>query len=604
MERERPGSERSVAQATPAVGPGSNDDPGWEVDWRCVYGIRSTGARVQVGQAAFPASPRSAPDGGPGAGRPGANIPACVVYVERTGAASWEGAKKPARTDEDMEGTTVSTRIRTALTAGGLVVALVVAATGLETIRQGHAAETVSEATTASAQAGQQSQQSQETPGLETLSRAFRKASQEAMASVVYVQVEAERRVASILPFGNQGQPETRPQYGSGSGVIFRADGYVLTNNHVIEGATRVRVTLQDGREFSAEVVGRDPRTDIAVVRIDAADLPAAQLGNADDMQVGDWVVALGYPLSLGSTATAGIVSAKGRSLGILEQNGEVDRGMTLEAFLQTDAAINPGNSGGPLVDLEGRVIGINTAIASRTGYYQGYGFAVPVNLAKRVADDLIEHGEYRRPRLGVAVQTLSPADVEVYRLPSNKGAEVIQVDAGGPGEKAGLHLGDVIVSLDSKPVEDSNQLIEMLAVYQPGQEIDLELYRDGRKRSIGATLDVFETGRRAERVVSAPREEGMSKLGFAAANLTERLAERFNLQSPEGVVVTDVNPRSGAAPYLQAGVVIERVNGTPIKTIDDLEKVSRDAREGAAVSIVVRLPDGTQRIANYRPSP
>jgi len=496
----------------------------------------------------------------------------------------------------------VSTRIRTALTAGGIAIAIVAGATGLETIRQGHAAESPTLAP-ASGLAVQQTQEAGAGP--ETLSRAFRKASQEAMASVVFVQVETERRVASLpLPFGNQNQqPQVVPQFGSGSGVIFREDGYILTNNHVVEGATNVRVTLQDGREFSAEVVGRDPRTDIAVVRVDAADLPAATLGNADVMQVGDWVVALGYPLSLGSTATAGIVSAKGRSLGILRQNGEVDPDMTLEAFLQTDAAINPGNSGGPLVDLEGRVIGINTAIASRTGYYQGYGFAVPVNLAKRVADDLIEHGEYRRPRLGVGVQSLSQADVEVYKLPSNKGAEVIQVEAGGPGEKAGLELGDVIVTLDTKRVEDSNQLIEMLAVYQPGQKIDLEIYREGRKRSVEATLGVFDSGRRVDRVASAPREEGVGKLGFAATNITDRIAQRFGLETTNGVVVTEVNPRSGAAPYLSPGIVIERVNGARINNVEDLEAASNSVREGAAVSIVVRYPDGTQRIVNYRPS-
>jgi serine protease Do len=218
------------------------------------------------------------------------------------------------------------------------------------------------------------------------------------------------------------------------------------------------------------------------------------------------------------------------------------------------------------------------------------------------VADDLIEHGEYRRPRLGVGVQSLSQADVEVYKLPSNKGAEVIQVDAGGPGKNAGLELGDVIVTLDNKPIEDSNQLIEMLAVYQPNQEVDLEVYRDGRKRSVHATLGVFETGRRVSRVASAPREESVGKLGFAAANITNRLAQRFDLQTTDGVVITEVNPRSGAV-VLAPGMVIEKVNGTKISNLDDLEEVTRQARDGAAVSLVVRIPDGTQRIVNYRPS-
>src|SRR5690606_14965002 len=210
---------------------------------------------------------------------------------------------------------------------------------------------------------------------------------------------------------------------GSGSGFIISRDGYVLTNNHVVESANRVTVTLTDNREFEAEVVGRDPNTDVAVLKIDAQDLPAVRLGDSDGLEVGDWVLALGYPMSLGETVTAGIVSAKGRSIGIMQKNDGASA--PLEHFIQTDAAINPGNSGGPLINLSGEVVGINSAIAAATGSYSGYGFAVPIQLAKRVADDLIRYGAVHRPRLGVMIGDVTPADVEVFRLPGSSGAVV-----------------------------------------------------------------------------------------------------------------------------------------------------------------------------------
>ncbi|HYH80577.1 MAG TPA: trypsin-like peptidase domain-containing protein, partial [Longimicrobium sp.] len=256
-----------------------------------------------------------------------------------------------------------------------------------------------------------------------SLSTAFRAASQSALTAVVQVRVEsAARTVSQQVPPEFRGTPfeemfgggrmRVPPQQGSGSGFIISADGYVVTNNHVVDQASRVKVVLSDKREYDARVVGRDPDTDVAVLKIDGRGLPVARMGDSDQLETGDWVLALGYPLQLGQTTTAGIVSAKGRSIGIMERGNP--NGNPLEHYIQTDAAINPGNSGGPLVDLEGRVVGVNSAIASPTGYYSGYGFAVPINLARRVADDLVKFGVVHRPMMGVQIRDVTTADAEV----------------------------------------------------------------------------------------------------------------------------------------------------------------------------------------------
>ena len=324
----------------------------------------------------------------------------------------------------------------------------------------------------------------------EDLSAAFRAATQRVAPAVVYLRVEGQGRARVEVPepfrgtpweeLFRRGEPQAAPRVASGSGVIIREDGYILTNNHVVEGAERVTVVLQDRREFEAAVVGRDPNTDIAVVKVEAKGLPVAPLGDSDRVEVGDWVLALGYPLHLGSTATAGIVSAKGRSPGVIRRNDEAVA--PLEDFIQTDAAINPGNSGGPLVNLRGEVVGINTAIASPTGYFSGYGFAVPVALAERVAGDLIAHGVVRRPKLGVQIADVDPADAEVYGLDRPVGVEVVRVEADGPGARGGLRLGDVIVAVEGEPVETTARLMELLARRQPGEEVALDVVRYGER--------------------------------------------------------------------------------------------------------------------------
>lgn len=443
----------------------------------------------------------------------------------------------------------------------------------------------------------------------QTLAGAFRAASSRAMPGVVYVQVESTPRAVrnSQVPDQFRGTPyedfflrpqvPQGPRQGSGSGFILTPDGYILTNNHVVDGATRVSVTLTDRREFDARVIGRDPNTDVAVLKIDGANLPTASLGASDNLQIGDWVLALGYPLSLGETATAGIVSAKGRSINILRQNK--DAAAPVEHFIQTDAAINPGNSGGPLVDLEGRVIGINTAIASPTGFYSGYGFAVPIELAKRVADDLIQHGVVRRPRLGVQIADATPADVEVFRLRDARGSVVKSV-VPGPASDAGVRLGDVIVALNAQPIKDTGDLMERVARLQPGERVVLDLVRYGEPHRVQVKLGQFETGPVQTAAVAQQDADAVARLGFQAAQLTPQLARQLELDVTPGVVVTGVDAM-GPAPRALVGFRIDRLNGREIRTVDDLRDAAARLKPGQTVSLLGRLADGTETIVNYR---
>ncbi len=441
----------------------------------------------------------------------------------------------------------------------------------------------------------------------ETLAQSFRDASRTALAGVVYVEVEsAPRQVSQVIPFEGtpleeffrrQPAPSPRAQRGSGSGFIISPDGYVLTNNHVVDNASRVRVTLTDRRQFEATVVGRDPNTDVAVLKIEASGLPAVQIAQSDDIQIGDWVLALGYPLSLGETVTAGIVSAKGRSLGILQRNQEA--AVPLEHFIQTDAAINPGNSGGPLVNLRGEVVGINSAIASPTGTYAGYGFAVPIHLARRVADDLIRYGAVHRPRLGVQIRDVTPADIDVFDLSSADGSVVASVQD-GPAKDAGVELGDVIVQVDGTPIRDTGALMERIALRQPGDRVTLDIIRYGRNHRVDVRLGQFENSGVAPTVASAPERSGLAQLGFSASEITPQIARQFEIDARSGVVITQVDP-AGPAPQGLQGLRIERLNGATINSVEDLERAAERLDKGAVVSIIGRLPTGEQIIENYR---
>ena len=445
----------------------------------------------------------------------------------------------------------------------------------------------------------------------QALSTAFRSASANALPGVVHVQVRmAGRTVSNAVPpefrgtpfedmFGGRGSQA--PRASSGSGFIVSPDGYVVTNNHVVDGATDIRVVLDDKREFDARVVGRDPNTDIAVLKIDGRNLPTVKLGDSDALETGDWVLALGYPLSLGQTTTAGIVSAKGRSIGIMERTA--GSASPVEHFIQTDAAINPGNSGGPLVDLQGRVVGVNSAIASQTGYYQGYGFAVPINLAKRVADDLIADGVVHRPLLGVEIREATPADAEVFRLPSADGA-VVSSDPKGAAAEAGLRLGDVIVAIDGRRVTDTGSLMETVMRKRPGDRVAVDYIRYGDRRQ--ATVRLTEAQNARPALTSAPAgavDAGTaeSRVGFRAVPVTPQIARELELSEARGVVVSAVDPVGPAAGQLFRGLLIERLNGREIRGEAELRAAVAAVKPNQVVSIIGRRPDGSQVIANFR---
>jgi serine protease Do len=486
----------------------------------------------------------------------------------------------------------------------GLIVAITIAATGIDLIRDANAQPA------SASDLGQATQTVTREPSttdpnvVQALSAAFRNAAHSALPSVVSIEVETARQQATRtpfgLPFGFEDNRDPGPARGFGTGFVFRSDGHILTNNHVVAEAERVTVRFQDRSEAQATVVGRDPNTDIAVLKVERNDLQPVNLGNSDQIMVGDWVVALGFPLNLQGTATvtAGIVSAMGRNLNILGRTGEA-----IEQFIQTDAAINPGNSGGPLIDLNGQVIGVNSAIASPTGYFSGYGFAIPINIAHSVADDLIRHGEVRRPQLGVGVRDVSDEDRDAFNLPDLSGALVSEVTPDKPAAAAGMELGDVIVAVDGTRITDSGRLIELLNnTYNPGDRIAIEVIRNGDRRTFNVRLDMFRPAVSGATRPQEARTSGVSRLGFRAADLTPQIARSFNLEASSGVVITEVDPRGAAAGFVGGGMLIERINGQPVETVDDVETIANGLDAGDVVTLIVLRPDtGARTIVNYR---
>ncbi|MBX6362981.1 MAG: Do family serine endopeptidase [Gemmatimonadetes bacterium] len=441
------------------------------------------------------------------------------------------------------------------------------------------------------------------------LSSTFRAAAAKALPAVVQIRVQTQPRVAQGgrgfpgLPPGFFGFPspdESAPRQGTGSGFIFDPQGYILTNNHVVEDATDVVVHMVDGREFTAQVVGRDPNTDVAVIKIEprGGPLPVATFGNSDQLQVGDWVLALGNPLGLDFTVTAGIVSAKGRSIGILAENGQNQA--ALESFIQTDAAINPGNSGGPMVDLLGRVVGINSAIESPTGYFAGAGFAIPINLARRVASDLMKYGVVHRPRIGVTITPVTAADAEVYGLPSVSGALITSVAPDMPAARAGLQVGDVVTAVDDQPIETSVQLQTALAQRKPGDVVTLTIYRNRSPRKVQVKLGEFETAARPTTGQPA-KPAAEQRLGFQVAPLTPQIAQQLGLEVTSGVVITNVPPLSPAYQRVGRGQVIKEINGQPIRNMADVERAIAKIKPGDIVSLRLIDPQLGETVANYR---
>jgi Do/DeqQ family serine protease len=370
--------------------------------------------------------------------------------------------------------------------------------------------------------------------------------------------------------------PEQR-QGGVGSGVIVDPNGYVLTNHHVVDGAETLTVELSDRRRFEAKVVGSDEASDLAVLKIEASDLPTLPLADSDRVQVGDVVLALGNPLGVGLTVTQGIVSAKGRATSFGDGS--------FEDFLQTDAAINRGNSGGPLIDTAGTVVGINSQILSPTGTSIGIGFAIPANMVRNVMDQLIQDGHVRRGLLGVTVQGVTADLAQSLGLDEVKGALVSDVQADGPGDHAGVERGDVIVALDGSAVADSNQLRNMVAEHQPGARVTLSVRRGKGTRELTATLGERPSGRRLAETRPGSSED---RLGMTVEPLTPELARRLGTKDEQGLAVTDIDPAGLAARSgLREGDVIEEVDQRPVRSAMDLrDALDQDAERPALVLV------------------
>jgi len=377
--------------------------------------------------------------------------------------------------------------------------------------------------------------------------------------------------------FGNQ-MPQMReqPQSGLGSGVIISADGYIVTNNHVVDGADSVTVTLDDGRILKARVVGRDPQTDIAVVKVDGKDLPAIKFAESAKAEVGDRVLAIGNPFGIGETVTTGIVSAKGRRPNL---------GLAYEDFIQTDAAINPGNSGGALVDIDGRLIGLNTAILSRSGGFQGVGLAVPSDLVRNVVDNLVQNGKVVRGFIGVRIQDVTPDLAESFGLKDHAGAIVSEVTPGSPAAKAGLKEGDVITEVEGKAIADPGQLRMAVSQTAPGTKLALNVLRDGKTEKFTVTTETAPNQRqRRARGNESPGIAGNDDdtgvlNGVSVADLDQSTRQQYNVPARiHGALITEVAPDSASARAgLQPGDVILEINHKPVTSADEAIKLSED---------------------------
>lgn len=385
----------------------------------------------------------------------------------------------------------------------------------------------------------------------------------------------------------DQGQDQEREfrQEGLGSGVIISQDGYILTNNHVVQEADEIRVITMDNKEFTAKLIGRDEKTDVAVVKIDDDNLPYARLGDSDKIKVGQIVMAIGNPFSqqLQLTVTEGIISAKGRSnIGL----------SSYEDFIQTTAAINPGNSGGALVNLKGELIGINTAIVSRSGGFNGIGFAIPINMARRVMDMLIDKGYVVRGYLGVVPQTVDEEMAQALGLDEPQGALIASVEPGTPADKAGLKEQDVVLEIGGRKVVDDNDFRLRVAEYNPGDKVELKIIRNGNIKNITVTL----TERPDDRPPKQLSEKETEKLGIKVANLTTELARRYGFEDEEGVLVTDVKQGSSAfRKGVREGDLITSVNREPITSVRDYDRVIDKLKSGDVVllRLIKRLRDG-----------
>ena len=445
-------------------------------------------------------------------------------------------------------------------------------------------------------------------PGIET---DFTVAADLTVHAVVHVKTKAPRRQSQDFfsdPFFDfffgpqqrqqqqQQTPEEAQPLGAGSGVIISNDGYIVTNNHVIDGATEIEVTLNDKRTFKAKLVGTDTSTDIALLKVEATNLPSIPFGNSDDLKVGEWVVAVGNPFNLTSTVTAGIVSAKARNIGIIGTNqyGQRTNNMSIESFIQTDAAINPGNSGGALVNTKGELVGINTAIASQTGTYAGYGFAVPSSIVQKVVTDLRQHGVVQRALLGVSIGDITTEIAKEKELKTLDGALVGDVVDGGAADKAGIKKGDVINEINGVKVKSSSELQEQVSRYRPGDKITVGYVRDNKQLRSNASLTNAEGTTEMVKNVTAPKD-----LGIQLKPIDNTVKEALGIDA--GLEVTAVNQGKFKEQGVQQGYIILKINNKTMSSVNDFEKVYNDASKAKKALNIAGVYPTTGKIAYYK---
>ncbi|MCC7301976.1 MAG: Do family serine endopeptidase [Bacteroidia bacterium] len=404
--------------------------------------------------------------------------------------------------------------------------------------------------------------------------------------AVVHVNTTVEHPETSyneMNPFhdffwGNPFQPRG-PSVASGSGVIVSGDGYIVTNNHVVNGADKIEITLNDKRTYTAELIGTDPSTDLALLKIKEKDLPYLLYGNSDNCKVGEWVLAVGNPFNLTSTVTAGIVSAKGRNINIIEGNPE--KGMfPVESFIQTDAAINPGNSGGALVNVKGELVGINTAIASNTGSYAGYGFAIPVNLVRKVVNDLLEFGQVQRAFLGVSIRDIDSRLKEEKSLKDMKGVYVNGLTEGGGADKAGIKEGDIIIRVGDAPVNNTAELMEQVSRFRPGDKVTVTLRRDAKE----VTLPVVLKNRKNETKLLEKMdvEESVKLLGATFENISD--AEKKKLGIESGLKIVEMEGGKLRSAGIKEGFIITSIDKKKVNSLDDLKKALENKKGGVLI--------------------
>jgi serine protease Do len=387
--------------------------------------------------------------------------------------------------------------------------------------------------------------------------------------------------------FGEEDEPDRGgreySQRGLGSGIVVSEDGYILTNHHVIKDVDELRVQLVDLQEFDAEVIGTDPETEVALIKIDAKGLTRAVLGNSDKIEIGEWALAIGSPLELNFSVTAGIVSALSRDINIIGRGG-----YAIENFIQTDAAINPGNSGGALVNYKGEVIGVNTAIKTETGTYIGYGFAVPINLAKTVMDDFINYGEVRRGYIGVQIEPMTPIRAEGVGLEKPEGVFISNVLPGKAADKAGIKAGDVILEVEGMVVNRPNQLQAKVGTFNPGDEISLLLWRNGRKENFRIVLEGRDDEEVAARVDRPTEEKKVQSLGINVKDMSEEELSLYDLDN--GVLIQSIDQNSPAQREgLRRGDVIYEIDGKDVSSVSDLNEYIDSRESGTIIKLQTR---------------